>query len=188
MMDHKTIENRNAKAEIQLMIAEIMGNDEKRKVLVEQYHNPEKCLKNVNTQKILIGNWLNNAVKIMNKGATKEELNRIAEHIVVLLNAVKYELDIQQSYIDRDLLGLTRKYFKYWKKVGISEDGKPIFVEPEKALEKRKKMVEEFEKNREKLIKEARYYKENGMNDMEIAVIMNFPESTIRNLLKKSEK
>lgn len=102
--------------------------------------NPSACLKNVNSQKILIGNWFNNAVKMMIKGATKEELEKVVEHIVVLLGAVKYELDVKQSYLDRDLMGLTRKYFKVWKKVE-TKDG-PIFIDEKEVLKKRKELVE----------------------------------------------
>ena len=147
-MDQKTILNRNAKAEIQLMIADV--TEERKKELIKQYHNPSTCLKNTNSQKILIGNWINNAVKMMTKGATKEDLERVVEHIVVLLGAVKYELDVKQSYLDRDLFGLTRKYFNHFKKVE-TKDG-PIFIEEEKdVLKKRKELVEKARENRKEL-------------------------------------
>jgi hypothetical protein len=71
MMDHKTMLNRDAKAEIQLKIAEI--KDERKKELIEQYYDPDKCLKSLNSQKILIGNWLHNATVMLKKGATEEE-------------------------------------------------------------------------------------------------------------------
>lgn len=137
-MDQKTILNRNAKADVQLMIADV--TEERKRELIKQYHNPSACLRNVNSQKILIGNWFNNAVKMMIKGATKEELEKVVEHIVVLLGAVKYELDVKQSYLDRDLMGLTRKYFKIWKKVE-TKDG-PIFIDEKEVLKKRKELVE----------------------------------------------
>lgn len=123
MMDHKTIANRNAKAEIQLMIAGI--SDKRKRELIEKYHNPEKHLESTNAQKVLIGNWLNNAVKMLRKGATQEELTRVCEHITVLLYAVKKQLNVQQSYVDNNLLGLSRKYFVRFKKVK-TKDGEII--------------------------------------------------------------
>ena len=182
MMDHKTIIKRGAKANVRMMIAEI--TDDRKKELIEKYKR-EKTTIGKNPQRILIGNWFNNAVTMMLKGATEEELNRVVEHLVVLLGAEKYHLDVKQSYKDHDLLALSRKYFTRYKKVE-KENGEVIYVK-ESVMEKRKRMHEEFEKMREELKEEALKMKAKGMTNEQIAVLMNFPEVTIRNLLKESE-
>lgn len=126
-MDHKTKQNREAKAEVQLLLAGI--TEERKKELIKKYQNPEKHLSSVHAQKILIGNWLNNAINMILKGATKEEMNRVMEHMVVLLGAVQYNLNVQQSYIDNDLLSLTRKYFKVNKVVVKKKNGQIVINE-----------------------------------------------------------
>ena len=125
MIDHKTIKNRDAKAEVLIMIAEI--TDQRKQELIQQYHDPEHCLKSITSQRVLIGNWLNNAEKMLLKGATQKEMTKVVEHIVVLIHAVKRELNVQKSYKDRNLLELTRKYFKVYKKIE-TPDG-PIFID-----------------------------------------------------------
>lgn len=185
MMDHKTIANRDAKAEVQLMIAGI--TEDRKKELIEQYHNPAHCLHSTNSQKMLIGNWLNNATKMLLKGATEEEMNRVVEHIVVLLHAVKCELDIQRSYKDRDLHGLSMKYFRYFRKVETA-DG-PIFIDQDGIKhdppEVRRQWKEAKEKTRKELKEKAQNMKDSGLTNEQIANELVVPESTIRNLIKE---
>ena len=181
MMDHKTMLNRTAKANIQLMLAEIP--DERKNELIKKYYNPEKCLKSTNSQKILIGNWFNNATRMLQKGATEEELNRVIEHIVVLLHAVKRNLDIQRSYKDHDLFGLTKKYFGVYKKVQL-EDGEIILEKEIDVLEKRRKMIEKKEKRRKELKEKIQNMLDSGCDYSYIADELAMPESTVRNIMK----
>ena len=188
MMDHKTIMTRDAKAEVQLMIAGI--TEDRKKELIEQYHNPDHCLHSEHSQKMLIGNWLNNAAKMLQKGATKEEMNRVVEHIVVLLHAVKCELDIQRSYKDRDLLGLTKKYFRVLKKVE-TKDG-PIFIDqdgtkltPPEVRKQRLENEKERKKKRQELKEKAQNMKNSGLTNSQIAEELEIPESTVRNMLAR---
>ena len=187
MMDHKTITNRDAKAEIQLKIAGI--TDERKNELIEQYYDPDKCLKNRNYQKILIGNWLHNATVMLLKGATEEEINRVVEHIVVLLYAVKRQLNVQKSHVDHNLLDLTRKYFGVYKQVKL-EDGEIIYEKVNDLLEKRKKLVErkrEHDKkveHRKELQKKIQNYLDSGCTYEYIADELTLPESTIRSIMK----
>lgn len=182
MMDHKTIKNRDAKAEIQLMIAGI--TDERKTELIEQYYDPDNCLRNLNSQKTLIGNWLHNATVMLLKGATKEEINSVVEHIVVLLHAVKRQLNVKKSYDDRNLLGLTRKYFGVCKAIK-TKDGEIIYEKVNDPLEKRKKLVEERNKRRAEMKEKAQKLKDGGLTNVEIAEELKIPESTVRNLLKE---
>lgn len=188
MMDHKTIANRDAKANVQLMIAGI--TEDRKKELIEQYHDPKKCLCNTHSQKVLIGDWLNNATKMLQKGATEEEMNRVIEHIVILLHAVKCELDIQRSYKDRDLLGLTRKYFRVLKKVE-TKDG-PIFIDqdgtkltPPEVRKQRLENEKERKKKRQELKEKAQNMKDSGLTNEQIAEELEIPESTVRSLLAR---
>lgn len=135
MMDHKTVRQRDAKAEFQLIIAGIMENEEKRKELIEKYSNPDgKHLQNKNVQRILIGNWLNNGSTMFLRGATEDELTRVAEHVVVLLMAIKYNLNVYQSHKDHNLLELAEKYLVDHKNVKITKN--------DEILMKRKELVE----------------------------------------------
>lgn len=190
MMDHKTIENRDAKAEVQLMIAGI--TEDRKKELIEQYHDSERCLRSTHSQKILIGNWLNNAARMLQKGATEEEMTRVVEHIVVLLHAVKCELNVQRSYKDRDLWGLSRKYFKGYKKVE-TKDG-PIFisektgkiVDPPEVRKQRLEAEKEKKKRRQELKEKAQNMKDSGLTNEQIAKELLIPESTVRSMLVKT--
>ena len=188
MMDHKTIANRDAKADVQLMIAGI--TEDRKKELIEQYYDPEKCLRNAHSQKVLIGDWLNNATKMLQKGATEEEMNRVVEHIVVLLHAVKCELNVQRSFKDRDLLGLMRKYFRVLKKIE-TKDG-PVFIDqdgkkltPPEVRKRRLEIEQEKKKERQELKKEAQNMKDSGLTNEQIAEELLIPESTVRSLLAK---
>ncbi|MDT3388615.1 MAG: hypothetical protein LIR46_12770 [Bacteroidota bacterium] len=184
MIDHKTIVNRDAKAEIQLLIAEI--KDDRKDELFKKYYDPDKCLKNRNSQKILIGNWLNNATIMLKKGATESEINDVVEHIVVLLHAAKKQLNVQKSYLDRNLLDLTRKYFGVYKQ-GKLEDGEIQIVKYKNndcVLEKRKKLVEENKKRRDELREKIQNYLDSGCSYEYIANELAIPESTVRNIMK----
>ena len=181
MMDHKTIENREAKAEIQLKIAGI--TEERKTELIEQNYDPDNCLKNRNAQKTLIGNWLHNATVLLLKGATEEEINRVVEHIVVLIHALKKQLNVQKSYKDRDLLGLTRKYFAVWRKVKTNS-GEIIYEKVNgDVLEKRRKLVEARNKQRKELKEKIQNYLDSGCTYEYIANELKIPESTIRNIM-----
>lgn len=154
MMDHKTMEQRGARADFQLIIAEIMGDEERRKALVERYSNGEKHLENKNVQRILIGNWLHNGATMLLRGATEDELYRVAEHIVVLLMALKYNLDIYQSHRDNNLLELVEKYMRDHKKMKVDSDENEIYIEGSTMAE-RAKRNEEVLKKRKELVEKA---------------------------------
>lgn len=44
------------------------------------------------------------------KGATEDEMARAVKHSMVVIDAVKHELDYRQSYKDNDIAGLKKKY------------------------------------------------------------------------------
>ena len=117
------------------------------------------------------------------KGATEAELLRVAEHIVVLLHAVKRQLNIQRSYKDHDLYSLSRKYFTVYKKVK-TPDGE-IIMEKESVLEKRRRLHEEFMKRKDELKEQIQNYLDSGCTYQYIANELMLPESTIRNIMKE---
>lgn len=171
-MDHKTIENREARADVMMMIAGI--GDDKKKELLEKY----KCERDPiskNRQRLLVGNWFNNAVTMLKKGATEEELNRVVEHIIVLMMAHSYPVDFYRSYKDNDLLNLSEKYVVHYRKVK-NEEGEMI-------LEKRKRLVEEKEKWRKETKEKIQNMKDSGCTNEYIAEELMIPESTVRNIM-----
>lgn len=185
MMDHKTMRQRDAKAEFQLIIAGIMENEEKRKELIEKYSNPDgKHLENKNVQRILIGNWLNNGSTMFLKGATEDELTRVAEHVVVLLMAIKYNLDIYQSHKDKNLLELAEKYLVVdHKKVKITKDDE-ILIKRKELVEKRAKEHEKKVEHRKEMQQKIQEYLDSGCTYEYIADELAIPESTVRNIMK----
>lgn len=154
MMDHKTMEQRGARADFQLIIAEIMGNEDKRKELIEKYGNAEKHLENKNVQRILIGNWLHNGATMLLRGATEDELYRVAEYIVVLIHAVKFHMDVYQAHRDNNLLELVKKYMRDHKKMKVDSDENEIYIEGSTMAE-RAKRNEEVLKKRKELVERA---------------------------------
>ena len=184
MMDHKTILNRDAKAEIQLLIAGIMENEQKRKELIEKYSNPDgKHLENKNVQRILIGNWLNNGSTMFLRGATREELERVAEHVVVLLMAIKYNLNVYQSHKDKNLLELAEKYLVDHKKVKITKNDE-ILMKRKELVEKRAKEHEKKVEHRKEMQQKIQEYLDSGCTYEYIADELAIPESTVRNIMK----
>lgn len=177
MMDHKTIRQRGARADFQLMIAGIMEDEEKRKELIKKYSNPDgKHLENKNVQRILIGNWLHNGAIMLLRGATREELDRVAEHVVVLLMALKYNLDVYQSHRDQNLLELAEKYLVGYKKVNLTKD--------DEILMKRKELVERANAHRKEMQEKIQEYLDSGCTMEYTAKELGIPESTVRNIMK----
>lgn len=185
MMDHKTMLNRTAKANVQLKIAEI--TDERKAQLIAEYYDPDNCLKSTTSQKVLIGNWLNNATRMLLKGATEEEINRVVEHIVVILHAVKRQLNVQKSYVDHNLLDLTRKYFGVYKQVKL-EDGEIVYEKVvDDPLWKRKQRKEEHERknqHRKEMQEKIQNMLDSGCTYEYIAEELMISESTARNIMK----
>lgn len=181
MTNHTTMLNRDAKATIQLMLADI--GDEKKQELIEKYSGSDKVISE-HRQKVLIGEWLYNASRMLIRGATEDELRKVVEHIQVLIMARKYNLDIERSYKDRDLLSLHRKYFAIYKAIK-KENGEVIYEREENKyiLKEREALVKERQKNHEILVNRIKELRAEGLEIEKIAGILNKPESTIRNLL-----
>lgn len=174
MMDHKKRVARDATARIMLMISDI-GEDEKQE-LYEKYYIADKPLTiSESAQIVLIGNWVNNATKMLLRGATEEELKNIVEHIIILIGLRKYNLDIKKSYKDHDLLNLTRKYFSKDEIVEIKV----------KESEKRKENDEREAAFRKAAKVKAQALRAEGLSNAEVAEKLELPESTIRTLTEE---
>ena len=173
MMSDKKRMNRDAKGKIMIMLSAIP--EEKKKELIEKYklENQDQIMTE-SARRVLVGNWFNNAVKLLLKGATEEEINRVLEHIEVLLGCTYYNLDVQRSHKDHDLLNLTRKYF----------GGEKVEVKVKPISEDRKEAFKKREQARYKLKLKIISMKDEGMNNTEIADELGFPESTIRSILE----
>ena len=173
MISDKKRMNRDAKGQIMIMLSAIP--EEKKKELIEKYkrENQDEIMTE-NARKVLVGNWFNNAVKMLLKGATEDELNQVLEHVVVLLGCTYYNLDVQKSHKDHDLLNLTRKYF----------GGEKAEIKTKPVSEERRETLKKREAARYKLKLKIISMKDEGMNNTEIADELGFPESTIRSILE----
>lgn len=169
MMDHKKMELKQARAGILLRISNV-GEDKKQK-LYEKYKSETHVITSEDVQKVLIGNWCNNAAKMLIKGATEEELDTVVEHLIVLIGMRKYNLDFKKSFKDRNLLNLARKY--------LDKEKVEIKLVPSTS-EQRKTQMKKREALREAAKQETRALREEGLNNAEIAERLNLPESTIR--------
>lgn len=173
MISDKKRMNRDAKGQIMILLSAIP--EEKKKELIEKYKRDDQTqLMTESARRVLVGNWFNNAVKLLLKGATEEELNRVLEHIEVLLGCTYYNLDVQKSHKDHDLLNLTRKYF----------GGEKVEIKVKPISEDRKEVFKKREQARYKLKLKIISMKDKGMNNAEIAEKLNMPESSIRSILE----
>ena len=93
---------------IQLKIVE--ADKTKSKELIEKYKNSEHTMMNTNQQRMMIGGLIDTAVNAGKKGATEEEIDNIIEHIVVVMHAIKDNLDILSSIKEHNLLEIVEKY------------------------------------------------------------------------------
>ena len=174
MMSDKKRLNRDAKGIVMIKLSAI-GEDKKRELIDKYMLEDQSKLMSITQQRVLLGNWFNNAVKLFIRGASEEELNQVLEHVVVLTACAKYHLDIKQSYDDHDLLALTRKY------ISGEGDGE-IHLKPtsEVRIDKMRKREEERLRAKLKILR----MQDRGLTIEEIAEKMNKPESTIRALIK----
>ena len=117
------------------------------------------------------------------RGATREELDRVAEHVVVLLMALKYNLDIYQSHKDHNLLELAEKYLVDHKKVKITKNDE-ILMKRKELVEKRAKEHEKKVEHRKEMQQKIQEYLDSGCTYEYIADELAIPESTVRNIMK----
>lgn len=122
-----------------------------------------------NRHKILTGEAMNIAKKIIANGGTEEEVNKALTYLVVCMDARKYKLDVTKCF---DELGIDQLKTKY-----CYHDEKD---RSENRLDKdRKTQLEHAAKKRGVLIMHA-----EGLSNKEIAENMELPESTVRFFLK----
>lgn len=181
MMSDKKRRNRDAKGQVMIMLSAI--GEDKKKELIEQYKLPDQTLKlSDHTCRCLIGNWFNNAVKLVQKGASEDEINRVLEHLVVLLGTTKLNLNYTQSYKDHNLLEISRKYLgedKLTNAIGeIKMKEKPL------KSEERIDYVKIREKERLRAKLKILNLQDEGLTIEEIAAKFGKPESTIRAILE----
>lgn len=164
MMDHKTRQSMEAKGQVMLMIAAI-GTDKKME-LVNKYQDSTRNPLSKNNHRMLVGSWLNNAARLISRGATEEEVNSAVEHLQVLIMAGKYPMDIQRSHKEHRLLEICRKYFG-------PENPKDI-------LRKRREAIEKMEKLRKEKKDTVKSMVENGCTIEHIANSLAMPESSVQ--------
>ena len=179
MIDHKTIQNREAKAEIMLKIAGI--TEDQKKELIDRYAKNDGKMLSRSAQKVLIGNMFTNSVNMLKKGAEEADVDAIVEHTMVIMMAINHNLDIVKSYDDHKIDRLLAKYFAHYRKVAT--EGGNVIVKVDDPLEKRKRLVEEAGEKHEKLVSEIVRLKDEGKKLYEIVKTVNKPESTVRYIL-----
>lgn len=175
MNDYEGIKRKDAEGTIMLMIEGLNGD--RKKELVEKYYDDDARM-NVRAQKILLGDWMHNAVQMLTRGATPDEMHKVVEYIYVILNSIKCKLNVQKAYIDNNMLELLAKYVKKHKPVRLKENGI-------KQSEKRKLIMEMADESHKKLVEQVKYAKEKGQTCTQIAFELGLAESTVRNLLKE---
>ena len=165
-MEEKVMQNRDAKGTV---IEQLMRvGDKKRRELIKKYQiNDEMPEVLKNRHAIFVGTWFNWTVKCAEKGCTEEELKNLIEHLVVVTNAGKYNLDITNSATDHDMKAIIHKYCHVENKI------------EQRIYADRQKQLEHAAKKRGVLV----LHKE-GKTTQEIAEKLNIPESTVRFFLR----
>ena len=169
-MNEKTMQNRDAKG---LVIEQLMNvGEKKRREIIKQYKiNDEMPEVLKNRHAIFVGTWFNWTVKAVEKGCTDEELKSLIEHLVVVTNAGKYNLDITKSANDHGIKEIIRKYMNHYKR----EIDKRIYADRQKKIEHAAKKKDVLKLHNE------------GKSNQEIAEELDLPESTVRFFLRNVE-
>ena len=162
----------------------LKNKDEEKWKLISQYRMEKEPLRS-NSQKILVGSWFTNAVNLLKKGATGEELQKVVEFIVLAMAAGYYGIDIGKAYQDRGLFDLMRKYFpKYGLVVTKIPEGDEVLFTKD-TVEIRKMRNEEIMRKRKNFYERVKLLKDHGLTTEEIAKVLGLPESAILNVQKQ---
>ena len=169
MEENKVVQNRDAKG---LVIEQLMAiGDKKRRELIKQYKIDDEMPEVLKYRHVIfVGTWFNRTVRAVERGCTPEELKNLLEHLVVVTNAARYNLNITKSAIDHGMHEIIKKYCYVENKIE-----QRIYVDRQKQLEHaaKKKSVLEL--------------KSEGKSNQEIAEELNLPESTVRFFLRNVE-
>ena len=171
MEENKMVQNRDAKG---IVIERLMSiGDKKRRELIKQYKIDDEMPEVLKSRHaIFVGTWFNRTVKAVEKGCTEEELKNLIEHLVVVTNAGKYNLNITKSAIDHNMHEIIVKYCHGEPRIGIEQR---IYADRQTQLEHTAKK------------KDVLKLKNEGKSNQEIAEELNLPESTVRFFLRTVE-
>lgn len=100
---------KNAIKDILTMANEIW-NDGELEEIHQKYRNEKLPLMLPHRHKILVGSAHHLISRMMENGATKEELTKALKYFVVCMDANKYRLDIPKYELDNGINGLRNKY------------------------------------------------------------------------------
>ena len=141
--------------------------ENKRQELIERYKS-DKLMDpiTISRHRIFVGTWLNITVKMIRRGLTEAELDRMIEHLFVVASMYKHNLDLEKSDEDHKIKELCDKY------ILTKESEKRIYAD-------RQKQLEHAAKKRGALM-----LKKQGKSNQEIAEELGIPESTVRFFLK----
>lgn len=87
--------------------------DEKKQKLLKEYKlDNDVDHESLGAIKFRIGHYFDTAVKAAERGATKSEIDRILNHIIVCIYSADCPMDIRKSYTDNNLREIYDKYVK----------------------------------------------------------------------------
>lgn len=155
------LQNRDAKGTIVTLLLAIP--EEQKKELIEKYKSEDPIEEILaNNHRIMVGTWVNRAVKALIRGATKDEINRVVNVIFVAVNAPKENLDISKAIEAERMDDIMVKYIR------------PDLIELRKERD-RNRQLQQAAKMRTVL-----EMHKHGFSNQRIAEILDIPESTVR--------
>lgn len=110
MAKNKMEMNRIILTKRDIMVRIVDLSDQKKNELIAAYKIGDDRTIDRYTIIRILDTWFNTAVKACLHGATEEELDKLVEHIYVVMAARKYDMNISKSIDDRNLQMIRAKY------------------------------------------------------------------------------
>ena len=85
-------------------------NPENRKYTIDRYRKLDLPPMSRYKHQMIVGDAVNQTIKVMEHGGTKDDLIKMLEYVGVCMDAEKHQLDYKECYEDLGIAHLVEKY------------------------------------------------------------------------------